>query len=236
MTHQHFWIPSEHENFDRCLECGSYHNRIPFPKEGYLEGYWDGKEHSTLEEQRYNCENVLNEKGESKVQAVLKYCKVGPILEVACAPGSFLKAAREAGFEAEGIEPDERYSQPILDYAGCDVTTGFFEDIDLSVFPDSFCIVAMDLLEHLDDPDTFIRKCLSNLLPDGTLILMSPFLFMDGQRRVQDMHPEHMWIFSQAYLEDWLSRYFNSIHFDRWLVGHEIVVLSKPKFQQIPDS
>jgi len=222
--HQHFWIPSEHENFDTCLECGSYHNRIPFPKEGYLEGYWDGKEHSTLEEQRYNCENILNEKGESKVQAVLKYCKVGPILEVACAPGSFLKAAREAGFEAEGIEPDERYSQPILDYAGCDVTTGFFEDINWEHEDENEgvfgTIVAMDLIEHLDNPEWFIKKALNLVKEGGRLILMLPTV---ENMRDCDFHPEHQNLWSESYLKEWLSP---SV-IEHWHEGHTILVVQK---------
>lgn len=225
MTHQHFWIPDAlHLGWETCLECKSARNTVEFPREKYLENYWDGVQHSTIEQQRYNLEVIENEKGETKVQAVLKHCKSGPILEVACAPGSFLKHARLAGFEAEGIEPDDRYTQGICDYSDCDVTTGFFEDIywegEDEGYPQFWTIVAMDLLEHLSNPERFVERCRDLLFEGGRLILMIPTI---DTCREQDFHPEHVNLWSQKYIQEWLKP---SI-IEEFLPGHTVVVVEK---------
>lgn len=217
--HQHLYIPSEHESFDRCLECGTYKNRIPFPKENYLDNYWDeSKGHSTLQDQRHNLEVFVNENGETKVQAVLKHCVGKSILEVACAPGSFLFTAREAGFQCAGIEPDERYIANISAYSGCTVFKGFFEDISLGGGLSN--IVAMDLLEHLEDGETFVQKAMSLLEVGGRLILMLP---LADSCREQDFHPEHQFLYSRKFIEEWLR----PVLVEEWLPGHSVVVIEK---------
>jgi len=220
--HAHRFVSSHHEQYERCVTCGTFHSKVPFPKENYLDNYWDeSKGHSTLADQRHNCEVFVNEKGESKVQAVLKYCVDDSILEVACAPGSLLYAGKQAGFFCRGIEPDHNYCAEISDYSGCDVACGFFEN-----FKDSkkySNIVAMDLLEHLDDPEGFVEKAMGLLEIQGRLILMLPTA---ETARPQDFHPEHINLFSRRYIEEWLKPKV----IEEWIPGHTILVITKIGF------
>jgi 2-polyprenyl-3-methyl-5-hydroxy-6-metoxy-1,4-benzoquinol methylase len=209
------------EGYELCEICLSLHNTTPFPRENYLHNYWDeSRGHSTLADQRHNCEVIKNEKGLTKVASVLQYCKPGSILEIACAPGSLLKIAREKNWEVEGCEPDEAYAGQISEYAKAPIHIGFFEDIDFGRVYSN--VVALDLLEHLEDGETFIEKALSLLEDGGRLILMLPML---DTCRLQDKHEEHIWLYTREYLTEWL----NPTIFDEWYPGHTIIVIENPK-------
>lgn len=228
LMHTHDYIPHPlYKGWEICSTCKSAHNTVRYPREGYLDNYWSSeKGHSTIEDQRYNLEVFVNEKGESKVNAVLKHVEGNSLLEIGCSPGSLLRAARNSGkfpnFESdlEGIEPDEKYLQPIMDYSGASIIwNGFFEDIDFGKRT-YFSIVAMDVLEHVSDPIAFVEKCMSLLDFGGKLILMIPTIEC---AREQDFHPEHVNIWSETYLREWL----NPIVIEKWLDGHCVVVVEK---------
>lgn len=216
--HTHKFKPSERSGWERC-SCGTFHNTVPFDRSDYLGSYWDGVHRSTLEQQRYNLELFINENGESKVRAALKHCVSGSILEVAAAPGSLCRIAQEEGWEVEGVEPEDAYAAEISQHAKCPVHIGFFEDIKFDRTYNN--IVALDLLEHLSDPDAFVRKAMGLLEDDGRLILMIPTV--ECARECDFTTPEHIWIFSEDYLREWL----NPLVIEKWLDGHCVVVVEK---------
>jgi 2-polyprenyl-3-methyl-5-hydroxy-6-metoxy-1,4-benzoquinol methylase len=84
-------------------------------------------------------------------------------------------------------------------------------------------IVAMDVLEHVKDPEAFVSAALKLLNPGGRLVLMVPALLEDGLFREQDMHFEHLHLFSEGHLREWL----NPIEISRWELGHETIVVEK---------
>jgi 2-polyprenyl-3-methyl-5-hydroxy-6-metoxy-1,4-benzoquinol methylase len=198
----------------------------PKPLDYCHDVYWgvDGK--STLEDQRYNLEEHLNADGISKVDYVLRRCVGDTLLEIGCAPGSLLRVARERGFDAVGIEPNMSYIDAIIAHSGCTVLCGLFPDV-LSVpllAGHSFdSIVAMDVLEHVDDPEAFVAAALAVLKPGGRLILMIPARLDDGLYREQDMHFEHLHLFSEKHLREWL----NPVEVSRWERGHEVIIVEK---------
>jgi 2-polyprenyl-3-methyl-5-hydroxy-6-metoxy-1,4-benzoquinol methylase len=218
--HAHDFIPDEgHLGWEVCRICGTAHNLNHVSRDHYLQNYWDGKVHSTLEQQRYNLEVIENENGESKVRAALKHCLPGSILEVACAPGSLLRIAQEEGWEVEGCEPDHKYAAQISEHADCPIRAGFFEDID---FERTYTnLVALDLLEHLDDPVKFIENALSWVEDGGRIILMIPTI--ESARPCDWETPEHIWLFSESYIREWL----NPLIIETWLSGHSIIVIEK---------
>jgi len=184
--------------------------------------YWgvDGK--STLEDQRYNLEQHLNADGISKVDYALHRCVGNSLLEIGCAPGSLLRVARERGFNAIGIEPNEEYVDRIEKYSGCNVICGEFPGTtNIAMNFDS--IVALDVLEHVKDPEAFVAAALKLLNPGGRLVLMVPALLEDGLSRGQDKHFEHLHLFSERHLREWLK----PIEISRWELGHETIVVEK---------
>lgn len=225
--HAHDFIPDEnHPGWEVCRLCGTAHNTNALPREHYLDEYWGEKHgHSSLEDQRYNLECIENENGESKVTSVLKYITGNQLLEIGCAPGSLLRAARLSGqfpsfkSDVEGVEPDERYASAIMEYSDCSVIHfGFFEDIEFSHTYTT--IAALDVLEHIADPQPFIQKALSLLEDGGRIVLMVPTI---ESARPEDWHPEHHWLFSEQYLNEWL----NPITIETWLPGHCVIVVEK---------
>jgi 2-polyprenyl-3-methyl-5-hydroxy-6-metoxy-1,4-benzoquinol methylase len=184
--------------------------------------YWgvDGK--STLEDQRYNLEQHLNADGISKVDYALRRCVGNSLLEIGCAPGSLLRVARERGFNAIGIEPNEEYVDRIEKYSGCNVICGEFPSTT-NIVMNFDTIVALDVLEHVKDPEAFVAAALKLLNPDGRLVLMVPALLEDGLSRGQDKHFEHLHLFSERHLREWLK----PIEISRWELGHETIVVEK---------
>ena len=188
--------------------------------------YWgvDGK--STLEDQRYNLEQHMNADGISKVDYVLRRCVGESLLEIGCAPGSLLRVAEERGFRCIGIEPNLAYVDAITAHSGCTVICGEFPNV-VNIPLLNGCsfdsIVAMDVLEHVKDPEAFVAAALNILNPGGRLILMIPARLEDGLFREQDMHFEHIHLFSEKHLRERL----NPIEISRWELGHEVIVVEK---------
>ena len=188
----------------------------------YDQPYWGIDGHSEIEDQCFNVHGYKNEAGMTKTEAVLEYCKGTTLLEIGCAPGAFLRRATEVGYSCVGIEPCYEHIDFIMGHSNCIVYHGFFEEIELSEKFDT--IVAMDVLEHVPDPERFIAKAISMLRDGGRIVLMLPAIYDDGEFDERQFHPEHLHLFSQEHLRKWLD----PIIFDRWIVGHEIVVL-EPK-------
>lgn len=185
----------------------------------YSDTYWGVDGHSRIEDQVFNCHGFVNDSGETKAEFILKHCIGDSILEIGCAPGAFLRLASQNGFKCHGIEPCDEHAAFVREHSDCEVTTCLLEDFDTEMRFST--IVAADVLEHSLNPEAFVEKCRSLLAPNGRMIFMIPALYDDGQYRHQDLMPEHINLFSQQHLREWLD----PIVFDRWIVGHELIVV-----------
>jgi 2-polyprenyl-3-methyl-5-hydroxy-6-metoxy-1,4-benzoquinol methylase len=95
------------------------------------------------------------------------YRRSGRLLEIGCATGSFLNAAREAGWSTVGVEPVASSAQYAISELGLDVHVGTLESADFE--PASFDVVYSNaVLEHVPSPSAVIREA-SRLLRDGGL-------------------------------------------------------------------
>lgn len=185
----------------------------------YTDTYWGVDGHSSIEDQVFNCDGFVNEAGETKAAFLLKFCVGDSLLEIGCAPGAFMRLASQNGFDCLGIEPCEEHAVFVREHSGCEVVTTMLEDFETERRFST--IVAADVLEHSLNPVGFVEKCRSLLVPKGRIIFMLPALYDDGLYRPQDLMPEHVNLFSQRHLREWLK----PVIFDRWMVGHEVVVL-----------
>jgi SAM-dependent methyltransferase len=144
---------------------------------------------------------------ETRLDRIKTYCASGRLLDVGCAGGHFLAAARKRGYDVVGIE----YSRTMAEYAreayGLDVLQGDFVELDV---PGTFDIVHMeDVLEHLSDPLAVLRKIRHLLVPSGFLVVDGPLerqpnlslalLELNLRMRTADdpeMAPAHIWQFT----------------------------------------
>lgn len=200
------------------LKDGSL-KRINAPHIAYDQTYWGMEGRSTIQDQLYNCDGFRNEAGLTKAQAILQHCVGKSILEIGCSPGAFMRLASGRGFECTGIDPCEEHATFVRAYTACKVVTTMFEDFESETKYDT--IVAADILEHSHHPKGFVAKCQTHLKPDGRMIFMLPALYDDGLFRESDFIPEHVHLFSQKHLRKWLK----PVIFDRWSLGHEIIVV-----------
>lgn len=97
----------------------------------------------------------------------------GRLLDVGCAVGFLLVAARERGFAVQGVEMSAWASEYARAVHGLDVKTGCLE---AASFPAaSFDAVVMaDVIEHLTDPRATLQAIHRVLRPDGRLLLLTP--------------------------------------------------------------
>jgi len=231
MPHKHEFQPSTIEHYEICLECGTMHRIGGIDDSVYANQYWSQPHRSTLLEQVYNV-SELKFDGRSKIDCVLYYDNGGVCaLEIACAPGILLKRLSETYHITAGIEFDSQYADQYRAIAGENPTLlfGKFPSITKACPAMQFdFICGMDILEHVEDGCAFILEVQRLLKPTGTVVLMLPVKFDDGKFDDKNYHPEHLWIYSQSFLKEWLGEMFKTIIFDRWTVGHEIIVLRNP--------
>lgn len=234
--HIHQFIPSEkHKGYETCTECGTLHSISPDdPKILYQENiYWTYDENRSKPEEQVLNLQCIDDCGISKVDRILQFVPQGKkALEIGCFPGVLMNKLCGAGYdEVYGIEPASRWVEFILTQAPISkVIQGFFPEVFSDEAKDEFdCIIGMDVLEHALNYESFINATHRLLVNGGTAIFMSPILLEDGLYRQRDYdHPnEHVWMFSELFLQSYLKDIFSEVKFSRWIVGHELVIVKK---------
>lgn len=113
----------------------------------------------------------------NNVRSILQRTRLDPknkrLLDIGCAGGAFLVAAREAGFEVNGIEPSRWLSEYGRKNYRLDVRQGVLEP---GMFPEStFDVISLwDVIEHVPDPNTVLTMVYSLLKPEGYLWVNYP--------------------------------------------------------------
>ncbi|MFB9235612.1 class I SAM-dependent methyltransferase [Plantactinospora siamensis] len=120
------------------------------------------------------------------------------LVEAGPAGGFFLEAARQAGIDATGVEVSEVAGRYAREQLGVPVQQGVFEEVVLPAPVDAVC--AFHVLEHVEDPATFLHAARDRLVTGGWLALEVPNLGSVAARRAGaswvDLAPRyHHWHF-----------------------------------------
>lgn len=136
---------------------------------------------------------------------------VGRVLDVGCAAGFFLEAAKSRGWDAEGIEISE-YAANVARKRGLSVASGEFLPCSKGLESGSFDAITMwDYIEHVREPGAEIRRVSELLVPGGIFALATPDVGSLPARifrsRWMGIKPEeHLYYFDRPsilrYLED----------------------------------
>jgi SAM-dependent methyltransferase len=149
----------------------------------------------------------------------------GRVLDVGCALGFFLEAARDAGLEAHGIDTSAAAIAEIEPRFGTRVRCLSVEA--LAARGERFDVVfASDVLEHVTRPHAFVDAVAQLLAPRGHLICITPnerglLARVSGPRWVSLKVPEHVVLYGPPTVR-------------RLLGGAFEIVSIRPGFQHYP--
>jgi 2-polyprenyl-3-methyl-5-hydroxy-6-metoxy-1,4-benzoquinol methylase len=97
----------------------------------------------------------------------------GRLLDVGCALGFFVEAARRRGYQAQGVDISEHAVAYARDRLGVEARAGTIHEAGFA--PGSFDVItAWDVIEHVPDPVAELRYMRSLLAEDGLLVLSTP--------------------------------------------------------------
>jgi SAM-dependent methyltransferase len=169
----------------------------------------------------------------------------GAFLEVGCAGGAFLHAARNAGYDVTGVEFSDVAAQLARDKFGLNVITG---DLATARFPDStFDVVFMgDVLEHLSDPLATCAEVFRILKPGGVFVIECPmqtntlfsrlgfFVYtLLGKKATVQLPPYHLFEYRPASMRRLLQRCgFDIVQTQQAMIPPSEVTLRGPRIQR----
>ena len=166
---------SDNALMDQVVEC-----RIcrmvylsPRPQASLIQGGYE-----EVEDPRFVAQNPQRiQTFKQSLQSILKRTSLDPkgkrLLDIGCAGGACLVAARDLGFDVEGIEPSRWLSAYARAEYGLNVRQGILTP---GVYPEkSFDVISLwDVLEHVPEPHDILTLVRSLLKPDGYLWLNYP--------------------------------------------------------------
>lgn len=164
----------------RCFECGVFF-LAPMPTEEELKRVYDADWQTSdgaLSRSYYDPESeALNRKRnfEPRLKWLAQHGFSGRILDVGASVGTFLNAATEAGWIAEGIELGEEACRRAREATGCRVEEGTIETANLA--EGSYdAIHASQVIEHVLEPWAFLERARQLLRPGGALLVATPII------------------------------------------------------------
>lgn len=109
----------------------------------------------------------------SLLQRLKKFKPTGKFLEVGCAGGAFLNAAKKSGYDVYGVEFSGDAARLARTKYGLNVVVG---DIHEAKFPENqFDVIFLgDVLEHLPDPLASVKELYRILAPKGIVVFECP--------------------------------------------------------------
>lgn len=153
----------------QCLSCGLVFVH-PFPETAGLAAHYDESYYKDWIGAQKEKRTKMWEK---RLNGLEKSCPKGRLLDVGCGNGAFLELAQKRGWDVSGTE----YSSYAAEYAGKALGIRVFNgELFAAAYPDaSFDAVTMwHVLEHVTDPQRYLKEVCRILKPSGLLVLAVP--------------------------------------------------------------
>lgn len=171
-----FFLSGEEFAISKCGKCG-FRFTNPRPEANELGRYYQSTDYISHSDARKglfaSVYQLVRKYTLSRKYALLrKYHQQGKILDIGCATGQFLHYMESRGWEAAGIEPDEKTRNRAISEFGLKV----FPEEQLDVFEkSSFDVISMwHVLEHVSALDQRMDQLKRLLKPGGTLVIALP--------------------------------------------------------------
>lgn len=164
--------------FVRCDQCGVVYVN-PALKDEHVRQVYKHQSYSDLTKALMEPSDAYRRErfGKERVSIVNRFLRPDGrggtrLLDVGCATGFFVQAAKDAGWDASGVESNP-FQADFARKAGLDVRN---ETIEETTFPDgSFDAVTLfEVIEHVKQPMGILRKAHRLLRPGGMVFLYTP--------------------------------------------------------------
>jgi SAM-dependent methyltransferase len=109
----------------------------------------------------------------ARLRRIGNFQKPGRMLDIGCAAGYMLDAARQQGWDITGVEPSPTMRQRTRAGLNCTV----YESLDEAIAAGGKrfeCVMMFEVIEHLEYPIAVMRKIRELLVPGGLLALSTP--------------------------------------------------------------
>ncbi len=175
----------------RCTFCG-FLTAYPRPSpETIIRLY------RSMEDPAYDAEAPHRRRNFLRIlQYVEKHLQVSPgrLLDIGAASGLLLQCARERGWDVYGIEPSTHLAAR-AQARGLPVECTTLEDWDGPSHAFD-CITIIDVIEHVLDPESFLKKARLHLRPGGVMCIVTP----DGRSMAARLLGRYWWHYRPAHL------------------------------------
>lgn len=154
---------------------------------------------------------------DDKLTMVERFIKKGRILDIGCATGFFLEAAKRKGWDVFGVEISPYSAAIAQERFGKDRV--FNGPLEAASYKDGFFDVVFmsDLVEHVKDLDLFLKEVFRIVKVKGIIAIVTPNIESLSYRIMRKLWPhlkmEHLYYFSPSTMKRLLEREgFNPIY------------------------
>jgi 2-polyprenyl-3-methyl-5-hydroxy-6-metoxy-1,4-benzoquinol methylase len=197
------------EQLVSCSKCNLIYINPTVNKKIILNSYINAKDTTFISQNKYR---VLT--FERNFKKILNLLSLGSrknlkVLDVGCAGGAFLIAAKKLGFSAVGIEPSKWLASFAKKTYKLNIKPGTLSSVPIK--KNSIDILTMwDVLEHLVDPDNEVKRISYILKKSGILVINYPNYSSFARLLLQKKWPfflsVHLTYFTPKTLEDFFKR------------------------------
>lgn len=161
------------EQMVRCRRCGLVYLNPRLRPELIISAYAEGEDSAFVKQDEMRVRTFTKALRRISRKTGLALDHRTATLDIGCAGGAFLRAAKALGLSAIGVEPNRWMGEYARSTHGLDVRSGTLAD---QTFPTaSFDLVTLwDVIEHLSDPSDELRRIHTLLKPNGFLVVNYP--------------------------------------------------------------
>lgn len=173
----------------------------PQPVSSLIENINDSKYDSKEEmKSRLAIYDQEYKKAKRHIREILQYKNSGKFIDIGCSYGICVRAAKDTGFEAYGVEPARKAARYGKKQLHVNIFRGTLHEAKLK--SNSFDVVTLyDVLEHIPDLKGFLGEIQRILKPKGLIVIQSPNIESYAARILKTswnwlLVPNHLWHFS----------------------------------------
>lgn len=177
----------------------------------YPDDYFPYSEKKSIKKPQNRLKSLIKKlipKGEDLT--IVPYRGEGKILDIGCGDGAFLYKLKQLGWETHGIELNKKAADFARNNFGLNIINGDFDNLTLE--KNFFDVVNMlNVLEHLPDPLSSLKKVNAILRSDGMVIIRVPNIESFEAKICKEKWafldpPHHLYHFSPKTIKDTLNK------------------------------